>query len=52
MNNIIKNQIETLKEKVKQAKEERTPIAIAYYEGQLQAWNDIEDFIEDLKHNQ
>ena len=52
MEKMIERQIESLKEKIKEAKAEGTSYALCYLEGNLQAWNDIQDLIEDLKHNQ
>jgi hypothetical protein len=52
MEKMIESKIESLKEKIKQAKAEGTSYALCYLEGNLQAWEDIQDLIEDLKHNQ
>jgi hypothetical protein len=48
MEKMIERQIESLKEKIKEAKAEGTSYALCYLEGQLSAY---ENMLEEIKYN-
>jgi hypoxanthine-guanine phosphoribosyltransferase len=48
MEKMIECQIESLKEKIKQAKDEKTTYALCYLEGQLAAY---ENMLEEIQFN-